>query len=183
MESISMMGNMIYNNWDLQYHHAILSPWLGFSSKGTIMRKRPHPLNDHLIENIPSKVKLLKRKSAQGFPMNMFYKEGNGIKTLLKNTGRLTDFKGVFLVKGRDGLFLAFSSKNVLKEIQKLARCYRKKDEDLLIKIADHFGFLTALAGQEYLRSMEVTWLEVTSEAERLLLTRTLNRSTFLSTS
>ncbi len=144
------------------------------------MKKSPHSLADHLAETIPIKVKLLKRKSTKGFPMEMFYREGNGIKTLLRLSGRIMDLKGVFLIKGKEEFFLAFHSENVLREIQMLVRGHRKQDQELLRKIADHFGFLTPLAGQEYLRTMEVTWLEVTSEAERLLLTRSLNRNTLV---
>lgn len=154
--------------------------WTDFSTSYGIMRKEAQPIHEHLIESIPAKVKLLKHKSTKGFPLEVFYQEGNGRKALLRQTGRLMDLKGVFLIKGKDRFYLAFSSENVLKEIQMLVRGSRKKDEELLKQVADHFGFLTSLAGQEYLRSMEVTWLEVSSEAERLLLTRALNRSTLL---
>lgn len=107
----------------------------------------------------------------KGFPVKVFYKEGNGIKTLLKRTGRLTDFKGLFVLSSKDGqLTYMKESENVLREIQQLVRGKRKKDQLFLQKIANAYGFDTVLAGQTHLKSMEVKWIEVFQKPKRLAL-------------
>ena len=107
----------------------------------------------------------------KGFPVKTFYKRGNGIKTILYRTGRLADFKGLFVFSSKDGkAVFVKESENVLQEIQQTVRGERVKDRKFLEKIANTYGFNTSLAGQAYLKSMEVKWIEIFQKSKRLAL-------------
>lgn len=105
--------------------------------------------------------------------MRLFYKQGNGIKTLLDKTGRITDFRGLFVIVSADKRqVIVRESDQVLTEIQKTVRGKRVKDQKLLKRIARLYGFKSALAGQEYLKSMEVKMLEIFDESKRIALAK-----------
>lgn len=120
--------------------------------------------------------KILKHKLKQrGFSVRFFYEKGNGIKSLLDKTGRLTDFRGLFLFSQPKSRFVYVrESDHVLHDIQQTVRGERQKDEQFLRKIAGQYGFRSALAGQEYLKSMEVRWIEVFQKSKRLSLCHTI---------
>lgn len=143
------------------------------------MHERKTVLNRTI--DVESKAKLYREKLKTGFPLKNFYEEGNGIKAILKHVGRLTDFKGVFVIIDRKNKPIVIGeSEHVLIEIQKLVRCKRVKDKVLLEKLAIRFGFKTALAGQEYIKSMRVNWIEVVNEVERIALKHALESTSFL---
>jgi hypothetical protein len=68
----------------------------------------------------------------------------------------------------------------VLIEIQKSVRSVRVKDKALLGNLATRFGFTTALAGQEYIKSMRVNWIVIVNKVERIVLKRALESTAFL---
>ena len=112
-------------------------------------------------DTIASKLSILTHRMQNGYSMKPFCTEGIGLQTALEEVGRLTDFKGVFVIV--DDLHLPIvlgESDRVISELLKLAKGIRVQDQDLLKKIASRYGFNTALAGQEYLKSMQVNWIE-----------------------
>lgn len=126
------------------------------------------------LKSVNKKKLMLQKKSKRAVPVQEFQKKGNGMVYLKSKVGRLTDFKGIFLVHDRSKrIILAKSSKNVLQDLQKLARGKRAKDKRLLKKVANYFGYLTTLAGSQYLRSMRVSWIEIADDIERAMV---LNR-------
>ncbi|UXP32533.1 hypothetical protein N6H18_00895 [Reichenbachiella agarivorans] len=133
--------------------------------------------DEHSVKTIHPKMRLLKKKMKKGVPLELFFKKGHGMKTIMDKTGRLMDFKGVFVISSMDDSFLlAGISDRVLTDIQHLTRSTRKKDQIVLDKITQHFGFHTVMTGQRFLRSMTVSWLEIASEADRFLFGRALSR-------
>lgn len=131
------------------------------------------------LPTMPSKLKMLTQRMENGYPMSQFCMDRVGLKTILEYVGRLTDFKGVFvIVDDTHKPIVVGESEKVLSEILKLTKSSRVKDQQLLKKIAMRYGFHTALAGKEYLKSMQVNWLEVGSKPERILLKRSLTSKT-----
>ncbi|MEO9965422.1 MAG: hypothetical protein ABJF11_06530 [Reichenbachiella sp.] len=124
---------------------------------------------------IQPKIKLYRRKLKSGFPLQDFYQEGNGIKTILQKVGRLTDIKGIFVIINRKNQpIILGESQSILADAQKLVRGVRVKDQIALEKIAELYGFSTVLAGQTYIRTMKINWLEITNKVERIALKRAL---------
>jgi hypothetical protein len=138
----------------------------------------------HYLYDAESQARLISNKiQKKGFPVNMFFQKGNGIKTLLKKTGRLSDFRGIFLfVPKNRKLFLVLESENVLKEIQKIVRGKRKKDKAFLREIANIYGYKSALAGRAFLKSMDAFWVEVFRKPRRLRLLKTLKSKNLVNT-
>ncbi|MFY0598888.1 MAG: hypothetical protein JXR03_04405 [Cyclobacteriaceae bacterium] len=137
-------------------------------------------IQDRTIQLQP-KLKLFKEKLKDGYPLQDFYEEGNGIKTILEKVGRLTDVKGVFVIINRKNQpVILGESETLLAEVQKLIRGIRVKDQVVLEKLASLYGFSTSLAGQEYIRSMRVNWLEITNKVERIALKQALISISFL---
>ncbi len=115
-----------------------------------------------------TKYKLLLRKTYHGFKLEMFYRKGNGLKTLLSRVGRFLDFEGIYAIVNTNNQIVAISeSESILRDVQNLARGTRKKDERLLEAISSKLGYKTSLAAQEYLRGMRVCWLEIINKSER----------------
>ncbi|MEO9485262.1 MAG: hypothetical protein ABJG47_17515 [Ekhidna sp.] len=140
----------------------------------------PKTIRDRTIK-IQRKLKLYHEKLKDGYPLQDFYEEGNGIKTILHKIGRLTDIKGVFVIVNRKNQpVILGESETILAEVQKLVRGVRVKDQVVLEKLADIHGFTTALAGQEYIRSMKINWLEITNKVERIALKRALESTSLL---
>lgn len=124
---------------------------------------------------VSSKLALLTQRMQKGFSMEFFYTQGVGLQSVLAHVGRLSDFKGVFvIVDDMRKPIIVGESKHVIQEILKLAKSTRVKDQELLKEIALRYGLQTSLAGLEHLKSMEVNWLEVTSKTERLMLKRAM---------
>ena len=143
------------------------------------MKKPGAAYREHLLESsIPDKIELIKKKIEKGYPMDMFHRSGNGIKTLIKSSGRLTDFKGIFIITNGDKTNLVLGdSINVIFELQKLSRAQRVKDKELLHNLGLHFGGSNHLDGQEILNAASVNWIEVADKTERVLVKRALRRT------
>lgn len=140
------------------------------------MKKSEDVYREHLLgSTIPDKIELIKKKTELGYPMHIFCKPGNGIKTLLNSTGRLTDFKGIFVITSlkRNHLVLGDST-CVISEIQKLSRAQREGDKKVLKKLAIHFDCSDYTEGQRILNTATVNWLEIADKTERVLLKRAL---------
>ncbi len=137
-------------------------------------------IRDRTIK-IQPKMKLYRKKIKAGYPLEDFFQEGNGIKTILQKVGRLTDIKGVFVIvnKNKQPVILG-ESHAILTEAQKLVRGVRVKDQLVLEQLASLYGFTTALAGQEYIQSMNINWLEITNKVERIALKRALESTALL---
>ena len=132
-------------------------------------------------QSVQSEIELLSNMlKKDGYRVDQFHKKGNGIKSLLQSTGRLTDFKGLFIFFKPDN-FKVFvgESENVLREIQKIARCQRKKDQDYLMNIAESNGLNTIEDGQSYLLTMNVHWIEIIQRNKRLTLCRAIQSTNF----
>ncbi len=131
---------------------------------------------EHLLKSrIPDKIELIKKKIEIGYPMSLFNKSGNGTKALLESTGRLTDFKGIFIVTTLENTHLVLGeSTQVLQEIQKMSRAKRQKDITLIEKIGNEYGSKDAAQAQEFLNASNVNWIEVADKTERVILKRAL---------
>ncbi|MEQ8239887.1 MAG: hypothetical protein RIA69_11780 [Cyclobacteriaceae bacterium] len=124
-------------------------------------------INKTISKRLKGKIDFIKQFKFNGFPMNLFFKHGNGIETLKFETGHLQDFKGLFVIYSyRNNPVIVGSSSKVLQEIQNLIRGKRKTDRDQLKNVANHFGYRTWLAGQSYVKEMKVCWVEVTRDID-----------------
>jgi len=123
--------------------------------------------NSTLSKRITGKIDFIKQSKFNGFPMKLFHQRGNGIETLKLKTGRLQDFKGLFVIYShRNNPVIVGSSTTVLNEIQNLIRGHRKTDRIQLENIAHHFGYKTWFAGQSYVKNMKVCWVDVTRDID-----------------
>ncbi|MEP1713113.1 hypothetical protein [Ekhidna sp.] len=69
----------------------------------------------------------------RGYPVKVFFRKGNGIKTLLNETGRFYDFKGLFVFSTNDHSHsFVKESDTVLQDIQKTVRGDRAQDREFL---------------------------------------------------
>jgi len=136
---------------------------------------------DNRVIKIQPKVKLFRRKLKTGYPLHDFYEKGNGIKTILEKVGRLTDIRGIFvIINEKNQPVILGESDAILAEAQKLVRGERIIDQVILKQLAGLYGLNTPLAGQAYIQSMKINWLEITNKVERIALKRALESTSFL---
>ena len=78
--------------------------------------------NRIIKENLPSRKEMMSVLMENALPADIFYRKGMGVKSILKHTGRLTDFKGIYgFVKNGKVVYLDESS----YVIRRLVRHYK----------------------------------------------------------
>lgn len=108
-------------------------------------------------------------------PADIFYKKGNGVKSILKKTGRLSDFKGIYGFIENEKLIYFDESSYVIRRLVRQFKGnskYQQKLANVMVDAHRHMnGFYTVSNALEAMKKMKIIFMDVPDDLERQLTT------------
>lgn len=135
--------------------------------------KQPLALRfDRIIkENLPKRKKMMDVLMESALEANLFYEKGMGVRSILKQTGRLTDFKGIYgFIDGNKIVYIdesAYVIRRIVRQFKGNSKYQMKLAHTVsAIKSLNNSSFNTQDALVE-MRKMKVIFMDVPDDLER----------------
>ncbi|MEP0985377.1 hypothetical protein [Ekhidna sp.] len=131
---------------------------------------------DRIIkENLPKRKKMMDVLFESALPAELFYEKGVGVQSILKHTGRLTDFKGIYGFVEGDKVVYIDESAYVIRRIIRLYKGNSKYQK----KLAHTISSIRTLSQPAYkpkdalreMAQMKVVFMDVPDDLERRITT------------
>ena len=126
-------------------------------------------------ENLPKRKEMVRVLKENAMPADLFYKKGNGVKSILEKTGRLTDFKGIYGFLDEDKLIYIDESSYVIRRLVRQFKGNSKYQLKLAsLMVATHQpsdpSYTTASALKK-MKEMKIIFMDVPDDLERQITT------------
>lgn len=126
-------------------------------------------------ENLPKRKEMIRVLNENTMPASLFYQKGNGVKSILKHTGRLTDFKGVYGFLDDGKLIYIDESSYVIRRLVRQFKGNSKYQLKLAsIMVSTHQStdpFYTITKALQHMKKMKIIFMDVPDDLERQLTT------------
>lgn len=126
-------------------------------------------------ENLSKRLEMLEVLMESALPAQTFSRGGIGIKSILKEIGRITDFKGIYVfLKNGKPVYIdesAYVIKRLLRQFKGSTKYQRKLANTITdLKKKSDLLFLTSNAIQE-MEEMEIVFMDLSDDLERKITT------------
>ncbi|WP_420577198.1 hypothetical protein [Ekhidna sp.] len=126
-------------------------------------------------ENLPKRKEMISVLKESAMPADVFYKKGNGVKSILKKTGRLSDFKGIYGFIDDGKLIYIDESSYVIRRLVRHFKGNSKYQQKLAYVMAgihkEANPFYTITDALEAMKKMKIIFIDVPDDLERQLTT------------
>ncbi len=135
--------------------------------------KQPLALRfDRIVkENLPKRKTMMEVLMESALSANLFFEKGMGVQSILKQTGRLTDFKGIygFILEGKMVYIdeSAYVIRRIVRQFKGNSR-YQKKLAHTICSIKKSYSEKDAL---EEMKKMKIVFLDLPDDLERQITT------------
>jgi hypothetical protein len=108
-------------------------------------------------------------------PSNLFFEKGMGVKSILKKTGRLTDFKGIYgFIEGGKIVYIDESSYVIRRLVRhfKGNSKYQRKLAQIMVELhKESQSFYTETNALEAMKKMKIIYIDLPDDLERQITT------------
>lgn len=131
---------------------------------------------DRIIkENLPNRKEMMSVLIENALPSAVFYQKGMGVKSILKKTGRITDFKGIYgFIKHGKVVYLDESSyviKRLVRHYKGNSK-YQRKLAHIMVDIhQQNKPFYTVTDALKEMEEMRIIFLDMPDDLERHITT------------
>ncbi len=126
-------------------------------------------------ENLPKRKKMISVLVENPIEGKIFYKKGSGVKSILQQTGRLTDFKGIYAFIHKEKLVFIDESSYVLRRIMRQFKGNSKYQQKLaytMMKVHQETDpSYTKSDALKAMHKMQLIFMDVPDDLERQLTT------------
>ncbi|SNS99834.1 hypothetical protein SAMN05421640_1947 [Ekhidna lutea] len=131
---------------------------------------------DRIIkENLPKRKEMISVLSDSALGADLFARKGMGVKSILQQTGRLTDFKGIYgFIENDKIVFIDESSyviRRVLRQYKGNSKYQQKLAHTMVNLHQDKQPFYTVSDSLKAMRKMKIIFMDVPDDLERQLTT------------
>lgn len=139
--------------------------------------KQPLALRfDRIVkDNLPKRMEMLNVLKDGAFSAEIFWKKGNGVKSVLEHMGRLSDFKGIYAFIENDKFIYIDESSYVIRRLirhYKGNSKYQMKLAHLMVNTNKEMQpFYTISDAIKVMENMRIVFIDVPDELERQLTT------------
>jgi len=131
---------------------------------------------DRIIkENLPKRSEMIVVLKENPIPTNLFFEKGMGVKSILKKTGRLTDFKGIycFIEKGKI-VYIDESSyviRRLVRQFKGNSKYQRKLAQIMVDMHKESQPFYTESNALGAMKKMQIMFMDLPDDLERQITT------------
>ncbi|WP_425390285.1 hypothetical protein [Ekhidna sp.] len=138
--------------------------------------KQPLALRfDRIVkENLPKRSEMMQVLKESAIDSSIFYEKGNGVRSVLEHTGRLTDFKGIYGFIENDKLVFIDESSYVIRRLIRQFKGNSKYQMKLAHLMLDYHGSQSDYTAKDALaamKKMKIVFMDVPDDLERQITT------------